>query len=338
MSDADTPTPLQSDSQLTAQPKRPKLLTLGVASVLAVIGAVTIGYSFYQESIAGNNKTTETASLPGEKKPEKVDPSVVIAKVGDKSYTRADLDQFLLIMPPQIRQIPLDLIYKPVIEQFVNSQLAAAEAYKAGLDNDAEVIKRVQQAQDQIVQDVYLNRKVDAASNDAAIDAAYTELVGKAKPEEERHARHILLKTEDEAKAAIAKLKEGKDFAALAAELSTDPGQKDGGDLGFFKKEQMVPEFAEAAFALEIGKYTETPVKSQFGYHVIKVEETRTSKPPSKEELAPQLKKQIADKVLKETFEGLRKNAGVQVFGLDGKPLVDAEVAVTPAPDAKVPN
>ena len=338
MSEADTPAPVQSDSQPAAQPKRQKLLTLGVASVLAVIGAVTIGYSFYQESIAGNNKITEAASLPGEKKAEKVDPSVVIAKVGDKSYTRADLDQFLMIMPPQIWQIPLDLIYKPVIEQFVNSQLAAAEAYKAGLDNDAEVVKRVQQAQDQIVQDVYLNRKVDAASNEAAIDAAYTEMVGKAKPEEERHARHILLKTEDEAKAAIAKLKEGKDFAALAAELSTDPGQKDGGDLGFFKKEQMVPEFAEAAFALEIGKYTETPVKSQFGYHVIKVEETRTSKPPSKEELAPQLKKQIADKVLKETFETLRKNAGVQVFGLDGKPLVDAEVAVTPALDAKVPN
>jgi len=335
MSEVETP----ATTTQPVQPKRSKMLTIGVASVLAVIGVVTIGYSFYQESIAGNNKTTEAkpkevASLT---EGEKADPTTVLAKIGEKNLTRGDLDQFLAIMPPQIRQIPLDLIYKPVLDQFVNSKLAAAEAYKAGLDTDAEVIKRLQEAQDQIIQDVYLNRKVEAATNDAAIDAVYQEMITTIKPEEERKARHILLKTEDEAKAAIAKLKEGKDFAALATELSTDPGQKDGGDLGFFKKDQMVPEFADVAFGLEVGQYTETPVKSQFGYHVIKVEDKRTSKPPSKEEMAPQLKKQIADKVLKETFDVLREKEKVQLFGLDGKPMTEAEASMPgmPAPPVK---
>lgn len=319
-----------SDAEMPAQPtpsKSRKGTALGVASVLAVIGVVTVGYSFYQQSVAGKNKTTEVAALGG----EKADPTAKIAKIGDKTYTRADLNEFLEIMPPQVRQIPLELIYKPVVEQFVNSKLAAAEAYKAGLDNDAEVIKRVQLAQDQIVQDIYLNRKVEAASNEAAIEAAYQEMIAAVKPEEERHARHILVKTEDEAKAAIAKLKEGKDFAALATELSTDPGQKDGGDLGFFKKDQMVPEFADAAFGLEIGKYTETPVKSQFGFHVIKVEEKRMSSAPAKDEVLPQIKKNIADKVLKDAFDTMRKNAGVEMYGLDGKPIAnEAPVAETP--------
>lgn len=316
-----TPQP-ESVQPAAPQPASRKRATIGLASILAVIGVVTVGYSVYQEASADKNKTTETAALPGTQT-SNADPKAVIAKVGDKTYTRADLNEFMDILPPQVRQIPLDLIYKPVVEQFVNSKLAAAEAYRAGLDHDAEVVKRVQLAQDQIVQDVYLNRKVDAATSDAALDEAYKEAVAKVQPEPEIHARHILVKTEQEAKDVIAKLKAGEDFSALAKKLSTDPGQKDGGDLGFFKKEQMVPEFAEVAFKLEPGKYTETPVKTQFGYHVIKVEEKRMSSAPTKEEMLPTLKKQVADKVLKDSFDAMRKAAGVQVFGLDGKPLAE---------------
>src|SRR5690606_21794865 len=108
--------------------------------------------------------------------------------------------------------------------------------------------------------------------------------------QEEVNARHILVKTEDEAKAIISELDAGKDFAELAKAKSEDSNKSDGGDLGWFTKGRMVPEFEEAAFALEKGAYTKAPVKSQFGYHVIKLEDRRDVQPPAFEQVEPQIR------------------------------------------------
>jgi len=135
---------------------------------------------------------------------------------------------------------------------------------------------------------------------------------------EEVHARHILVANEDAAKKIIADLKKGGDFAALAKQHSTDPGAQNGGDLGFFKKDDMVPAFAEAAFALKPGEISATPVKTQFGYHVIKVEERRAAPPPSFEEAKEELRQRVIQEAVSKVSDAALAGAKVERMNLDG--------------------
>ena len=137
--------------------------------------------------------------------------------------------------------------------------------------------------------------------------------------EEEVHARHILVATEDEAKALIAEIKKGAAFDKLAKEKSTDKASgAEGGDLGWFKKTDMVKEFADAAFDLKKGELTETPVKTQFGYHVIKVEDRRKAPPPAFEEMADQLREEMAREAVTAQLDQLRSGAKIEKFNIDG--------------------
>src|SRR6185437_5838990 len=141
-------------------------------------------------------------------------------------------------------------------------------------------------------------------------------------PKEEVKARHILLPTEAAAKEVIAQLDKGADFAALAKEKSTDPSKETGGELGYFTRDDgMVPEFADAAFKLKKGEYTKTPVHTQFGWHVIEVEDRREVKPPSFEESKPQLKEEAARAAVGSKLKELRGKAKIETFALDGSPL-----------------
>jgi peptidyl-prolyl cis-trans isomerase C len=152
------------------------------------------------------------------------------------------------------------------------------------------------------------------------------------------HARHILVSTEDEAKALIAEIKKGAAFDKLAKEKSTDKASgAEGGDLGWFKKSDMVKEFADAAFNLKKGELTEAPVKTQFGYHVIKVEDRRKAPPPAFEEMADQLKEEMAREAVTAQLDQLRSGAKIEKFAMDGgKP--DAAPAAKPAAPAATPN
>ena len=143
------------------------------------------------------------------------------------------------------------------------------------------------------------------------------------KNEEEVHARHILVATEDEAKAVLAQLKGGADFATLAKEKSKDPGGAEGGDLGYFTKDQMVPEFAEVAFKLDKGQISD-PVKTQFGWHIIKVEDKRIKPRPTFEQVKPQIENYVAHRAQAQLVENLRKNATIE--------RLDKQAAPAPAP------
>jgi peptidyl-prolyl cis-trans isomerase C len=157
------------------------------------------------------------------------------------------------------------------------------------------------------------------------------------KPQEQVSARHILVKTEDEAKAVIADLKKGGDFAAIAKDKSNDPGTKaTGGDLGWFVKEDMVPEFSDAAFKLQKGQYTETPVKTQFGYHVIMLLDRRTAPAPSLDEARPQVLALLQRELLDQKVKELRAGAKIEVFNIDGSKPAAASPA-TPAPATPAP-
>ncbi len=221
----------------------------------------------------------------------------------------------------QFRQVPLQMVYDQVLDFVITGQLLLDQAKQQGLENDPQVKAAVQQAQDRILQQTFLIKKLDSEISDADIKAAYEDLKKNMPPKEEVHARHILLKTEDAAKKVIADLKKGTKFEDEAKAKTEDPsGKENGGDLGFFTKEDMVPEFAEAAFKLKPGEVTQTPVKSQFGYHVIKVEERRTAPPPSLEEAKPSLVAQLKQVKAQKIIEGLQKTATIKRFKADGSP------------------
>src|SRR5947209_450163 len=170
-----------------------------------------------------------------------------------------------------------------------------------------------------------------AATTDDAMKKVYEQASKEITGEQEVHARHILVETEDEAKAVEEELKKGADFAELAKKKSKDPGASDGGDLGFFTKEQMVPEFSAVAFALEPGKVSD-PVKSQFGWHVIKVEEKRSRKAPEFDQVKGQIETYVTRKAQADYVAKLREAAKVERMD---KPAEPAAKPVEPAkPDA----
>ncbi len=217
----------------------------------------------------------------------------VVAKVGDAEILKSELDLAIGSLDPQLAQLPDEQKRAAALSGLVDVKLLAKDAEKEGLQNDADFKKRLAYLNDRELHNAFFKKHVVEAVTPDEVKARYDKEVAAIKPQEEVKARHILVKTEDEAKAIIKELDGGKDFATLAKEKSTDPNKDDGGDLGYFTKDRMVPEFSEAAFALEKGKYTTTPVKSQFGYHVILLEDKRLQPPPPLEQVEPQVKQLV---------------------------------------------
>src|SRR5947209_16733020 len=205
----------------------------------------------------------------------------------------------------------------------------AAESKKVG-DTD-EFKKKLAYARTKLLMEQLLQSEAKAAVNEAAMHKVYDDAIGQLKKEPEVHARHILVETEDEAKAVVAELKKGTDFAELAKAKSKDPGSADGGDLGYFTKDQMVPEFSEVAFKLERGQLSD-PVKSQFGWHVIKVEDKRERQPPEFDKVKDQLENFLVRKSQSELITKLRAEGKIERVGAAATPAVP-----TPAPTPAAP-
>jgi len=206
----------------------------------------------------------------------------------------------------------------------------AAEARKMGDSDDFK--RKVAFARTKLLMEQLLQTEAKAAVNETAMRKVYDDAIGQMKKEPEVRARHILVETEDEAKAVVAELKKGTDFAELAKTKSKDPGSQDGGDLGYFTKDQMVPEFSEVAFKLEKGALSE-PVKSQFGWHVIKVEDKRERQPPEFDKVKDQLESFLVRKSQSELITKLRAEGKVERIGAPAAPAPTPPAA--PAPPAE---
>jgi peptidyl-prolyl cis-trans isomerase C len=185
----------------------------------------------------------------------------------------------------------------------------AAEAKK--IEDRDDFKARLAFTRNRLLMDNLLAVEGKAATTEDAMKKVYADAAKQIEGEQEVHARHILVETEDDAKAIEAELKKGADFAELAKKKSKDPGASDGGDLGFFTKDQMVPEFSAVAFALEPGKISD-PVKSQFGWHVIKVEEKRSRKAPDFDQVKGQIETYVTRKAQAEYVAKLRETAKVE--------------------------
>jgi len=258
---------------------------------------------------------------------EAVDPNdAVVASVDDAEIRESHVKRMYESLPEQYRQAPYAYIKGQLIDQLVNMRLVQNAAQIEKVDTNQEFLMRVEDVKLQLLQEFYLQQKIDEAVTDLTLKAEYEKAIAEFKAEEEVSARHILLKEEAEAKDIIVKLDAGGDFVALAKEFSTGPSGPQGGDLGFFVKARMVPEFAEAAFKLEKGKYTAEAVKTQFGWHVIKVEDRRHTQPPAFDTMHKQLSDTLSTTTVTALLKSLKAAATVNVVEPEKeKPATEAE-------------
>ena len=271
---------------------------------------------------------TPAPAAPAAAAKEAKNPESVVVRVNGKPVTEGDLavaaDDPALSLPGVGEDQKRDLL----VGYMTDLKLGAQAAEGAKVADSPEFKRKLAYFRDKLLLDEYLEQQTKSAVTTDAARKLYDEQMKAQKPEEEVHARHILVENEDEAKAIAARVKGGEDFAKVAAETSKDPGSKaEGGDLGWFTKERMVAPFADAAFKMEAGKVSD-PVKSQFGWHVIKVEEKRTKPVPSFEEMKEQIDAYLTRKAQQDLIVRLRQQAKIEPVAAPGKPA---------APEARKP-
>ena len=212
-------------------------------------------------------------------------------------------------LPDEFQQTPLANYFDQLVTDMVDARIAADAARTAKHDQKDDVAAAMIIAADRVLAESWLGETVASEVDDAAIENAYQKFVADSASREQVTASHILVETEDDAKAVIAALENGDDFADLAKTKSTGPSGPNGGSLGTFGRGQMVPAFENAAFALGDGSFSKTPVQTQFGWHVILLEDRRTAEPPSFAALQPQLRQNLVNQNLARLLDGLRQGA-----------------------------
>lgn len=274
-------------------------------------------------------------------KPSQASPKdPVVAIVNGQQIRLSELEVAQQALPPQYRNMPLQSVYPALLDRIIDSKLVVADGRKNKIPDDPAFKKRMAFIEDQILQDFWLQKEIAKRVTPEKMKERYQERLKSTPAEEEVRARHILVATEDEAKALIADIKKGGAFDKLAKEKSTDKASgAEGGDLGWFKKSDMVKEFADAAFALKKGELTATPVKTQFGYHVIKLEDRRQAPPPTFEELQDQIREELARETVTQILHQLRAGAKIEKFNMDGSKAEPqaAKPAVPGAPASAAP-
>jgi len=244
------------------------------------------------------------------------DADTVVAKVGDTEITLGQMAALKLTMPPEMAQVPAADLWNVLLDEMIRQAALANEGEKELTALDRAFLAN--QRRDYLVRSV-MERAADFEPTDAEIEAAYAMAFPADTPITEYDADHILLESEDDAKAVIEELNNGGDFTKLAAERSTDTGSApSGGDLGWFTADRMVPEFSEAVAAMEPGTTSTAPVQSQFGWHVIKLNETREMTPPTVEEIRDALVQQVRREKVSAEIERISGEAAVErIEGID---------------------
>lgn len=235
----------------------------------------------------------------------------VLATVNGEEILESEVRATQQGLPQQYRQLPFEMLKADLLTREINQRLLMNAGSEAGLADDEEVKEQIAALERRLIAETYLDRALNDAITEDAINAKYEEFIATNEPEPQVHARHILLESEEDAKAIIAELDDGADFVELAKEKSTGPSGPNGGDLGFFNRADMVAPFAEAAFAMEAGTYSSEPVQTQFGWHVIKVEEKKEGAQPSLDEVRQQLVAEISRDAFNALVEDLRATADI---------------------------
>ncbi len=291
--------------QFTRQPA--SRLTSSIAALLAAAMLALVPASAFAQDATAPSPDAVVATVGGEPITE-----------ADIAFAAEDLSQELSRMPPEERKAFL-------VTVLIDMKVMAKAAREAQMDQTDLFKQRLDYLEDRALRRAYFADAIAAAVTPEAVQAAYDEYVAGFQGQPEVHARHILVATEEEARAIKAELEGGKDFAELAKEKSTDPSaQQNGGDLGFFGRGMMVKPFEDAAFAMQPGQISE-PIQSDFGWHVIKLEESRTSQAPGLEQLAPQLQQQVMYQTFEKTVADLKASTEISIPDAALAAAVDAQ-------------
>lgn len=242
-----------------------------------------------------------------------------VAKVNGKAILLSDLMLAEEEMGDVLAHLPEDVRFQYLLTVLIDRQILAGKAREAGLENDPAVQRRLAYFTDKALRDVYWMSLMAERASEEAVREFYRQEIMAREPEDEVRARHILVGSEEEARAVIAEAQGGKSFEEIAAERSTGPSGERGGDLGYFVRSDMVEPFADAAFALEPGGISE-PVQTQFGWHVIKVEDRRPRPRPSFEAIEEELTMEYAQTEGRKLMEELRSEAAIEIVGADAAP------------------
>jgi peptidyl-prolyl cis-trans isomerase C len=255
----------------------------------------------------------------------------VLATVNGKQITDEDVkiagDDLRGSIPPQLTGPARDAY---LLDFLIDGELVAQKALAEKADQSPEFAKKLAFARQKLLMESVLEQVAKTAATDAAIKAAYDKAAKEQKPETEIHARHILVGTEEEAKDALKRLMGGEEFADIAKAVSKDPGAE-GGDLGWFTKDRMVPEFADAAFKLEVGQVSD-PVKTPFGWHIIEILDKRQKTFPPFDEVKDQVTRYVVQKAQGDLVADLRK--GAKIERTEPPPAPPAPPGKTAAPPA----
>ena len=246
----------------------------------------------------------------------------VVARVNGEEIRRSDVRNSVEQLPAAYRQqaaAQFDAMFSLLLQRTIDFKLLGSAARDAGMADDEEVKRRLKNIEEAVMREVFLEKRIVDSITDEMLQERYQAYLKDNPPQAEVRARHILVEEKASAQSLIDKLDEGADFAQLAKDNSIGPSAAQGGDLNYFTKEQMVPEFAEAAFALDAGSYTAEPVQTQFGWHVILVVDRRDTEAPPFEQLEQQLLEELSQEALRDVLEGLRREASIE--------LVDAPTA-----------
>ena len=238
---------------------------------------------------------------------------ISVGTVNGKDIWLDDILRAAERLPEEFQQTPLENYYAQLVADIIDSQLAAAAARNDGFDQKPEIADAMKMAANRVLAESWLAEKVRADVTETAIQNAYDKFVADTASREQVTASHILLETAADAKAVIAALQNGGDFAALAKEKSTGPSGPNGGALGTFGRGQMVPAFETAAFDLAVGSYSDTPVQTQFGWHVIKVDGKDIAPAPDLESMRAQLSNNLSTQALGRLLEELRASQDIQL-------------------------
>jgi peptidyl-prolyl cis-trans isomerase C len=252
----------------------------------------------------------------------------VVARVNGVDIKQSDLDFAASEVGPRLANYTPEDRRKVLLQYVIENELMAGAGQNDNLDKQESFPGRVAYHQRRALRDAFFDAKIHDAVTEADAKKIFDEKIAELKPEQEVRARHILVATEAEAKEVAERLKKGEDFAALAKEKSKDAGAE-GGDLGFFTRGQMLKPFEDAAFALDVGEISE-PVQTQFGWHIIKVEEKRDQQLPSFDQVKEAIISQLVQAKAQEVVTGLRDAAKIEVVDPELKKSIETGAETPP--------
>jgi peptidyl-prolyl cis-trans isomerase C len=245
----------------------------------------------------------------------------VVGSVDGKLIYLSDLTRATSALPEQMRKLPFDSLMPVLLDRLIDHAALAMTARRAGLAKQPDVQREMQAAADRVLERAWLTQITSGKVTDAAIQARFKQDYGNRPATDEVRARHILVGSEAEAKSVLAELLGGADFATVARVVSKDPDGKQGGDLGFFRRDQVWPGFADLAFSLQPGQISPVPIHNEFGWHIVKVEERRLVAPPTLSETRDKIRQELTTEAVRDAIAGARGRLIIHKFNLDGSEI-----------------